>query len=410
MSSKKHNVSDECAGVSDPRKKTTWKNNSEELARKCRPTTLEGIAGQELAKHTIRGFVKSRKTPGAILLHGPWGNGKTTLARIIARTVNCEHLTKTGDPCGICKSCKAMDGEPKHPDYIEINASASRTIEDARALLRRIQYKPQLGNRLVVVLDEVHEMTPNALEALLKTLEEPKSHVLFILATTNPEKLKPTALSRCVQIRITEMQTEKVAKLLRSVCKTEGFKVPSEVIEMICNKCGNHVRDCLKMLEQVANAIDSGALDKTKVDVTHVEAHISELLGVPNYELIQGFLSNIYAGRLAQALHIATQCQLAKPLFLKSCLDVHGNVMLALASKKPEDLIHDGYILRYVKPIISGASLSRNTDTIELLQRMSVDMIELYGCTGQFQIGDNMTVLSTIAMKYSPRFKNLTKD
>ena len=391
-------------------KKTVWKNSSEELARKCRPPTLYGISGQELAKHTIRGFVRSRKTPGAILLHGPWGNGKTTLARIIARTVNCQHLTKDGNPCGVCRSCKAMDGEPKHPDYLEINASESRTIEDARALLRRVQYKPQIGNRLVVVLDEVHEMTPNALEALLKTLEEPKSHVMFILATTNPEKLKPTVLSRCTQIRITEMQTSKVAKLLRSICKQEGFKISADVLEMICNKCGNHVRDCLKMLEQVANAIDSGILDKGKLDVTHVEAHISELLGVPNYELIQGYLSNIYAGRLSQALNIATQCQLAKPVFLKSCLDVHGNVMLALAGKKPEDLIHDGYILRYVRPILSGADLARNADTFELLQRMSTDMLSLFEQTGQFQIGDNMTVLSTIAMKYSPRFRSLAKE
>lgn len=386
--------------------RTVWQASSEEYARKYRPPTLNGVIGQDMAKYTIRGFVRSRKMPGAILLHGPYGNGKTTLARIIALVTNCEHLTEDGDPCLMCRPCRALIRGNTFPDYIEVNASDARGIEDMRELIKRTQFKP-MTNRLVIVLDEAHEITSAGQDLLLKSLEEPKEHVMFILATTDPQKLKPTILSRCLQIRLAEMKPEKLVALLKRVVKAEKLSIKDEVLALICNKCGNHVRDALKLLEQVISAIDAGALSGKGLNVAHIEAHVSDMLGIPNYELIQSFLSNVYAGKAATALRYASECGLPKPMFLKSCIEVHGNVMLAMTTKEPKELIRDGYVLRYTSQIISGSGIKRETDMLEAMQRLSTDMISMYRDVGQFQLGDNMAPITTLTVKHTPRFRSL---
>lgn len=381
-------------------KADVWKDSAEEYARRYRPRTLSEVVGQTMAKYTIRGFIRKKQTPGATLFSGPFGNGKTTMARILAMSVNCKSLVD-GDPCMTCPSCKLMLAG-KNPDYIEVNASDSRGIDDARDLIRRAQFKPMF-NRLVILLDEVHEMTSNGLEAVLKILEEPKSHVMFMLATTEPQKLKNTILSRCIQVRITDMESSTVIKLMRRVCKAEKINVPDEVLSLIANKCGCHVRDCLKMLEIVTNAIDDGALKN--VDLSHVEAHVSSLLGVPNYELVQSFLANVYANKPADAIRYAASCSMPKPLFLRAAIEVHGNVMLALALPEPKAVIRDGYVLRYTSSVISAGRLSASTDVMATMRTMAIDMADWFGRSGNFQFNDSGIALTSIAIHNAPRFK-----
>jgi DNA polymerase III gamma/tau subunit len=199
------------------------------------------------------------------------------------------------------------------------------------------------------------------------------------------------------------MESEKVIKFLRRVCKAEKIEVPDSVLELIANKCGGHVRDCLKMLELVANAIESGAIKD--IEVTHVEEHVSRMLGVPNYELVQSYLSNIYAGKPSEAVRYAASCSMPKPLFLKAVVEVHGNVMLALMSKNVRDVITDGYVLRYTGSVISASGLERNEETVTKMRTMSLDMAEWFGRAGNFQFNDNVVALASIAAHNAPLFK-----
>lgn len=392
------------AKAKKPAKPTNpWKSASEEYARKYRPLTLGGVIGQDGAKSMIRGFAKKRMLPGAILFHGSHGNGKTTMARIVAAIANCQDLQEDATPCGECRSCKLM--RTKHPDYVEINGVAYGGVDDVRALLQRAAYRPAF-NKLVIVIDEAHELTPKAMEALLKDAEEPQSHVMWIFATTDMQKLKATLLSRFAKIAVTELPRESTMKLMRKVCKAEGVKVSDEILELVCNRAGAHVRDCLKLLEMITSALDGGALDAKKVDESSVEKYVSSILSIPNYEHVQAFLANVYAGELHHAMKFASLTPVPKPMFLKSCIEVHGNVMLAMASKRPSDCINDGYVLRYVDKISKIGKLKSTPTTADLLQRMAGDMIDLFTKTGQFQLGDSIAGLAMLATRYTIRFRD----
>jgi len=237
----------------------------------------------------------------SILLHGQSGTGKTTTARIIARYVNCEDLQKDEDghaqPCGKCSSCKyEID---KHPDVFEVNAANFRGIDEVRTLTRQFQMAPTFNFR-IFILDEVHQLTPQAKEALLKPLEEPPEHVIVVMATTNPEKLTPTMRGRMRQLEVRPLTELSCAKLLRKVCKQEGYELEKEQLLTISRLTGAQPRAALQALGAV---LDNIRFKKTQ-DPAEMITIIKETVELPPYMSATTYLKAIYSGSYSRALQV----------------------------------------------------------------------------------------------------------
>jgi len=222
------------------------------LAVRHRPTVLEDMVGQSRAVSEIRGMIKRGRVPSTWLLSGDTGCGKTTLARLLSKYLQCKKLVE-GSPCGVCVSCRY---EGSHPDVVEINMAESRGIDDVRSLIQSSRSMPTIGKYRIFIIDEVHAMTTQAAQAFLKPLEEPPKHTLWILATTNPEKLPATVVGRCSKIAIGLIPPEDMRARLVSVAKTEGLRLKKlekgeELLTAIVDQSGGHMRDALNMLDKL---------------------------------------------------------------------------------------------------------------------------------------------------------------
>ena len=210
-----------------------------------RPKKFSEVVGQAAVASALQGMLSRQTLPNAILFYGPAGTGKTTLGRIFATAVNCE----THDNCGKCASCKQAG---QHPDITELNAATHRGIDEARALIQQAKYKARYGVR-VIIIDEAHQFTPQAMEALLKPLEEPGFGTMFILCTTDPQKFTSTLLSRCVKMPVEPPSPEEVTKRLRLIAKREKVEFPKELFPAITNIARGCVREAVNLLETAAN-------------------------------------------------------------------------------------------------------------------------------------------------------------
>lgn len=228
----------------------------EALALKYRPKKIEDIVGQAHVVTQLKGILKSKRIPNTILLTGPSGTGKTTISRIIARYVNC----KTFNACGECASCKY---EKDHPDVTEMNMADTRGIDDIRNLVLAARNMPSMGGKRVFIIDEIHGATSAAVQALLKPLEEPPARTLWILATTNPEKLPATILGRCLRFSLSPISEDDIVKRLYRIAKREGtdLKTVDEgvaMLKLIANLTNGQMRDSIQMLESLLFAVKSG--------------------------------------------------------------------------------------------------------------------------------------------------------
>ena len=232
-------------------------------ARKYRPMTFSTVVGQSALTTTLKNAIASDKLAHAYLFCGPRGVGKTTCARIFAKTINCLTPMEDGESCGQCESCVAFD-KGRSMNIHELDAASNNSVEDIRELIKQVQIPPQTGRYKVFIIDEVHMLSSQAFNAFLKTLEEPPSYVIFILATTEKHKILPTILSRCQVYDFSRMSVENTVAHLRSVAEKEGYTTEDDALQLIAEKADGGMRDALSIFDQMVS-FTAGELTYDKV-------------------------------------------------------------------------------------------------------------------------------------------------
>jgi len=219
------------------------------LARKWRPKNFSELVGQEHVRRALVNALESGRVHHAFLFSGTRGVGKTTIARILAKCLNCENGV-TATPCGVCASCREIDAG-RFPDLIEVDAASRTKVDDTRDLLDNVQYAPARGRFKVYLVDEVHMLSAHSFNALLKTLEEPPPHVKFLLATTDPQKLPVTVLSRCLQFNLKRLPAAEIAGQLRRILEAEGVAYEGAALALVAQAADGSMRDALSLLDQL---------------------------------------------------------------------------------------------------------------------------------------------------------------
>ena len=246
-------------------------------ARKYRPQTFEDVTSQQYITQTLRNAIKIGRISHAYLLTGPRGVGKTTIARLLAKSLNCTNLNKeTGEPCNTCPSCEEIIRENRnHPDVFEIDGASNRNIEDVRELKEKVKYGPVRSRYKIFIIDEVHMLTGASFNALLKTLEEPPPYVVFIFATTAPEKVPLTILGRCQKFDFKRLTIEEIIARLKYIAGKENIKIDDESLYFIAKKGDGSLRDAEGLFDMSAAYSDSNiAFDKLKTFFNLVESDV----------------------------------------------------------------------------------------------------------------------------------------
>ena len=217
------------------------------LYRKYRPTNFDEVVGQTHIIQTLKNAIVQNRIAHAYLFCGPRGTGKTSIAKIFAKTLNCTNSQDA--PCGVCENCK-MAANGSHPDIIEIDAASNNGVDEVRNLIDKVKYAPMQGKYKIYIIDEVHMMTSGAFNALLKTIEEPPAHVIFIFATTEPNKVLPTIISRCQRFDFNKVSMHDIKYRLSVVCKNEGIEIDENGSTLIAQLADGGMRDALSILDQ----------------------------------------------------------------------------------------------------------------------------------------------------------------
>lgn len=221
-------------------------------ARKYRPVLFDSVVGQQHITNTLKNAIKNNQLAQAFLFCGPRGVGKTTCARILAKTINCTNLTEQNEACGVCDSCKSFQNGNSFNVH-ELDAASNNSVDDIRSLIEQVRIPPQAGKYKVYIIDEVHMLSQSAFNAFLKTLEEPPSYAIFILATTEKHKILPTILSRCQIFDFNRIRVDDMAKHLASIAVKEDVKFDADGLHLIAQKADGGLRDALSMFDQIVS-------------------------------------------------------------------------------------------------------------------------------------------------------------
>ena len=222
-------------------------------ARKYRPVTFDSVVGQKALTTTLKNAISSGTLANTYLFCGPRGVGKTTCARIFAKTINCEHRGPDGEACGECESCKSFNEELRSYNVFELDAASNNSVDDIRNLTEQVRIPPMNGKYKVYIIDEVHMLSQAAFNAFLKTLEEPPKYAIFILATTEKHKIIPTILSRCQIYDFGRISNKDIIEHLQSVAQKEGVTADKEALAVIAEKSDGGMRDALSIFDQVVS-------------------------------------------------------------------------------------------------------------------------------------------------------------
>lgn len=292
----------------------------ESLATRYRPTRLDDLVGQDSAVKLIRGMLRSGRTVRAMLLSGPYGLGKTTMARLIAAALNCKQPNNS-EACGECGPCLETL-QSRNPDAVhEINAADARGIDEARKIIATSKYTPRGLRYRVFILDEVHQLTSDAFKSLLKVLEEPPPQTVFILVTTDPAKVPAEIRSRLMRVVMRPLQLEDTVKLVRRVAKHEGTQIPKDVAIKIAQAVRGHARDALVVLESYLNS--SAGSEGSEVDIKQI---VDDLLGDASDSITTEFVAATLVGDTKAAVRILNRIY-NHQIFSESVVRVYGHVV-----------------------------------------------------------------------------------
>ena len=284
-------------------------------ARKYRPTTFESVVGQQALTQTLRNAIRTNHLAHAYLFCGPRGVGKTTCARIFAKTINCLTPTAENDACNACESCVAFN-EQRSFNIHELDAASNNSVEDIRSLIDQVRIPPQIGKYSVYIIDEVHMLSPGAFNALLKTLEEPPSYAIFILATTEKHKVLPTILSRCQVYDFSRITVADTIRHLQYVAQQEGVNASEEALNVVAQKADGGMRDALSIFDQLVSFCGTTISYEQAIAVLNVldtdyyfrlvdaalAGNVSDALLLLNEVLVKGFDAGHFVTGFAQHL------------------------------------------------------------------------------------------------------------
>lgn len=322
-------------------------------ARKYRPATFETVVGQQHITGTLKNAIKNNQLAQAFLFCGPRGVGKTTCARILAKTINCTNLTPEQEACGSCENCISFQTGHSF-NFHELDAASNNSVDDIRSLIEQVRIPPQAGKYKIYIIDEVHMLSTNAFNAFLKTLEEPPPYAIFILATTEKHKILPTILSRCQIFDFNRIQVEDIANHLNKIAQRENISVDNDGLHIIAQKADGGLRDALSMFDQIVSYTNKNLTYKSVIDNLNIldydyyfkltdhlaNAEVSQTLLLFNEILNNGFDGNNFINGLASHFR---NLLVAKDPQTVQLLEVSENIRQKyLSQSKSTDL---GFIL-----------------------------------------------------------------
>jgi DNA polymerase III subunit gamma/tau len=350
------------------------------LYNKYRPKSLSAVIGQKQTITSLRGMLQSDRIRQAILLSGPFGTGKTTLARLIAKYVNCESLSKEGEPCNKCKSCVAFN-ESKVSSFItEINAANNRGIDDVRSLIEMSKFGTRSSKYRIIIMDEVHMLTPTAFQALLKPLEEPPKKCIFILCTTELHKVPGTIKSRLDHYHLNLVPTKDIAALLYKIVGHETkVKLPKNVLMDLAECAEGHVRDAISFVEPLINILLTKGESKDYIK-NKIQSYVKEVSRTSNSTIIQAILLNLYIGNMGKVFKAIDMVEENRASILEQSIMYHIRAMEYIYGNKQNPLYSSWYaaIDKFVKEdsvsiTQMGAHLSRFTQVLAQMKSYILD-------------------------------------
>jgi DNA polymerase-3 subunit gamma/tau len=353
------------------------------LARKWRPKDFGSLVGQEHVVRALKHALEQNRLHHAYLFTGTRGVGKTTLARILAKCLNCE-TGITAQPCGKCSACLEIDGG-RFVDLLEVDAATNTKVDEMRQLLDTAQYAPTRGRFKVYVIDEVHMLSTSAFNAMLKTLEEPPEHLKFILATTDPQKIPVTVLSRCLQFNLKQMPVAAIATHLADVLAKEGIQHEKEALQLIGRAAAGSMRDALSLLDQ-AIAHGGGAIAADAV---------RDMLGAVDRSYLLRLLEAIGGGDAAGALSIAEEMRARSLAFDAALQDLAGVLLqIALVQSVPGAAEEGADAER-----IAGLAAALDPESVQLCYQIALQGREDLPLAPDEHAGFVMTLLRMLAFR-----------